>query len=238
VTHFPLGTGLTNGLEGNDLNTIALLHFDDQPDLSPFVDENGANISRTWSGNTQLNTSSFIFGNASLAFASGRTLQTSAATLQLGSGDFTIEFYFKTSEHTVNGGPIAIGYNYIDSTSTVLPWLTFGTVSDTTVQTIPTRWHGRAILGSRSIVTAGIIADGIWRHIAMVRQGANFRLFLNGSSQGTVAAINSPSLRQVVLNADGAFPGTSYTNGGMDELRISNVARYWDNFTPQTHPFS
>jgi hypothetical protein len=75
-----------------------------------------------------------------------------------------------------------------------------------------------------------------WYHAAISRSGSNWYLFLNGNLEGT--ATGSKTIVQFT-NTIGARLGTlgDVMRGHIDELRISNTARYTANFTPQTEPF-
>ncbi|MEI6462546.1 MAG: LamG-like jellyroll fold domain-containing protein, partial [bacterium] len=77
-----------------------------------------------------------------------------------------------------------------------------------------------------------------WNHIACSYDGTTIRGFLNGQMATPVSysgTINSPSSPSVIIGKNG--PGAYYFNGMMDELRVSNISRYSNTFTPQTPPF-
>jgi hypothetical protein len=69
------------------------------------------------------------------------------------------------------------------------------------------------------------------------------RLFVNGTEVPPAAAnivgdINEPATQTRII---GQYAGIAYsygwTQGYLDEVRISNVARYTGNFTPPNAPF-
>ena len=86
-----------------------------------------------------------------------------------------------------------------------------------------------------------------WYHIAAQRESGNFELFVNGISQGTTTGLSgdlyfsaTPTSGQndVYIGSLGQAT-TQGLNGGMDEIRISSIARYTSgNFTPPTGAFT
>jgi len=73
-----------------------------------------------------------------------------------------------------------------------------------------------------------------WHHLALVNDGSYFRLFVDGSMAGeeTSGEVPDPINAAIVI---GARLGVSvlYLDGSVDEMRISSIARYNDDFTPQ-----
>lgn len=77
---------------------------------------------------------------------------------------------------------------------------------------------------------------GQWYHIAATYQNQAIRTFVNG-----VAATNSSNtgnLRQDTPLQLGGFSGYAFFSGAVDELRLSNVARYTGNFTVPAAAFN
>lgn len=80
------------------------------------------------------------------------------------------------------------------------------------------------------------IAIDTWYHIALVRNGNNWHLFLDGDEKAmetidyTLFSGTSPARIGVIVAAS-TF--VNYFNGFIDELRVSNgIARWTSNFTP------
>ena len=108
---------------------------------------------------------------------------------------------------------------------------------------------GALTLGSTSSGTAwnitvsssNSIANATWSHIAIVgvQSGSNYviTLYVNGAASGSTstAVITSTALSNLLIGFDNS---SNYWNGYVDELRISNSARYTANFTPQVAPFA
>lgn len=76
---------------------------------------------------------------------------------------------------------------------------------------------------------------GKWTHIALIRNSGTFYLYLDGVRVAYGAdngEINSTPFRI------GSYTGeNSYLHGYIDEFRVSNVARWTQNFTPPSKPY-
>ncbi len=87
-----------------------------------------------------------------------------------------------------------------------------------------------------------VFTANAWHHVALVREGTGsneLKIYLDGTSvaQGTYAdsdADNNTNLFRVGYWS----PSSWYWNGYMDEVRVSNVARYTTTFTPQRTQFT
>jgi hypothetical protein len=91
-----------------------------------------------------------------------------------------------------------------------------------------------------SLAPAGTINTGAWYHIAAVRYGSQFILYVNGvnvlsySYSGSIYNFSSPTLIGFCSGAS----ATSYWAGMIDEFRVTKgIARYTANFTPTSIPF-
>jgi hypothetical protein len=95
-------------------------------------------------------------------------------------------------------------------------------------------------------IISGVIGNAFrnsWNHIAVVRDGGTFRLFLNGTQIYSSTAVGSgTSLFNGSLNYIGAMILTDlkdYFNGYISNLRVVNgTALYTSNFTPPTAPLT
>jgi hypothetical protein len=82
-----------------------------------------------------------------------------------------------------------------------------------------------------------------WKHVAGVLQNGNLHIYENG------VKLNSYNVGMIVCNAGrsmnvGAGVGSvylpyyDYFQGAIDEVRVSDIARYTSNFTPSKTPFT
>lgn len=218
----------------NDSNTLLLLHMNGTNASTYFPDDNGvrspAGISAI--GNAQISTAQSKFGGAS-AYMDGVTdyLKILNPTA-LGSGSFTIEMWIYPTAVT------GIRVLYDDRT-------TQNDTSKVLIYTNGTALYyyvsGNVITGTGAIPTANT-----WYHVALSRSGTTVKMFVNGTQVGsnyTDSATKSNNIYDACLfgqNSESALAGGSIDQefvGYMDEIRISNSARYTDNFTPSTTPF-
>lgn len=220
--------------------TTLLMHFD-----SSMQDELGHTV--TALGTASLG-SSHAVGTRSLQLATATNdLATSlrvndAPDLHLTS-DFTIECWMQPNDTTVSrflfgkyglqpSGTTQVrnGLRWIGNTSTTGYFYLYGQGSNLNADTL-------------GIITPSVtVSLGSWYHVALVRQGNTYSLFFNGvkltpSSSSPITSMMDISAPMYIGGADGLNNGDNGFLGGIDEFRISNVARYTANFTPPVVPF-
>lgn len=207
-----------------DSYTKALLHFEGTDASTTFTDELG----KTWTanGSAQIDTAAYKFGNSCGLSAAGTSNYISTsdhADFQFGSGDFTIDCWFKISAN--GSGSIAwrglstqFGFHiFYDSPNINLTFMCFDGVIDRTI-THPTN-----------------ITTATWHHAALVVSAHYCTLYLDGVG-------NTSEYLATVYNFSGSFKtlvGGSGADLQLDELRVSKgVARWTSNFNPPTAPYS
>ncbi len=88
------------------------------------------------------------------------------------------------------------------------------------------------------VTGASTLSPNTWYHLAGVADGAQIRIYVNGSLDGTKASTWLPYSGTEALSI-GASPaqGVVYFpwNGQIDEVKITASALYSSNFTPQPH---
>jgi hypothetical protein len=145
----------------------------------------------------------------------------SNAAFGFGTGDFTIE-----------------GWYYFTGTISTYqrPWW-FGDDNDNLEISSSVLRVGGASQGT--LITGGTtILANTWYHIALTRASGSYKLWLNGTQQGSTASNSyNSSARTFTLMATsgGANPSTGYVSN----LRIvKGTAVYTSNFTPSTTPLT
>ena len=141
------------------------------------------------------------------------------AALQMGSGDFTVEFWINFSSIAGYQTPFSKGYTSAGS-------LLFQTGNGNGRMSI--------YIGSSNVISeTGTGSTNTWIHYALVRSGTTLTLYRDGTSSGT--ATNSTNIN----NASTLYVGSSFTspdyplNGYISNLRvIKGTALYTSNFTP------
>ena len=100
---------------------------------------------------------------------------------------------------------------------------------------------GRATLwlltnqGWRSAQHSTVLQAGQWYHVAATYSSGTAQLFVNGIAS---TAVSVGTLTQGPALQIGGLAGYPYFNGIIDEVRISNVARYNANFSVPTSPYA
>ena len=89
--------------------------------------------------------------------------------------------------------------------------------------------------------SSGTISTTTWTHVALVRDSANSTLtyYINGTASGQTTSFTTviPALTTYSHTIGSYESGTYSFNGFIDEMRITNKARYTSNFTAPTKEF-
>jgi hypothetical protein len=201
-------------------NTSLLCNFTN----AGVFDNTGKNVLETV-GNAQIDTAVKKYGTGSLEFdGTGDWLIVPNSTdIQLGTGNFTIEFWVY-----LNATGAARGFVGKGGAST--GWLV-SLVSTNTV---------RFTYGSSTITSTGTLSGSTWHHIAVVREGTGSnqtKIYINGTNDGT-GTVSTDFNQTEVMYIGANRTGGDALNGFIDDLRITKgVARYTTNFTAPTAPF-
>lgn len=192
----------------------------------------------TTNGSSVLSTTQSKFGGYSGYFsaAANTYLTTSASSdFGLGSGNFTIEFWLN-ADAAQGSAPTVICNN--DGTWGANAW---SFLIDNAYQNTgkPSFFCYNYNTGPGLLVGNTNLKGVGWTHVAIVRSGNTFYLFLNGTQDATNTF--SGSLDNAGSNYV-SIMGTATSNfllkGYIDELRITKgTALYTSTFTPPNRPF-
>ncbi len=215
--------------------TRSILHFD----VDSQLDDSG-NPSRVWTaaGNAAISTAQSKFGGASLSCdGTGDWIMTPAdPSIDLGSNDFTIEFWIRFANSGVNIFPMgqvdAAGGGNLNTA-----WFFFRQGSDNKLYFFADQGTLEQVFASGDNT---YLAD-VWNHVAVSRIGNTFKLFENGvASTGTgihSGAINI-STAKFGIGSLGDFTAQSL-NGFVDEFRLDiGKARRISNFSVPAAAFT
>lgn len=212
-----------------DSNTLLLLHCDGTDATTVFTDDIGTNaIPRTpktvtANGNAQVDTAQSKFGGASALF-DGTTdgLSVDNSDFAFGTGDFTYECFVRVAD--TNAFMLFDGTTPTGSSNAVSVWAQLGALY--------------VYSGGWTYQGVGTINNNTWYHVAVSRSSSNIRVFVDGTQVGSTTAF-SINFTQNILHMGKARVDAGYDgNGHMDEIRVSNSARYTANFTAPAAAFT
>lgn len=231
----PYGT-FGSGGGGSDphfASVAALLHMDGADASTTFTDVKGS----TWTrfGNAQIDTAQSKFGGASGLFdGTGDYIETGyASALDLSTGDFTVEWWMRPNSIAVAQAMLEMRPDASQAAGLVV------TQSGADPTKVRFNVGDSDSTNYESIITSTTsVATGTWYHVACVRSGSTFYLFLDGVSQGTGTFSGTIYINSSNPRIGAARDGTLGYNGWLDDFRITKgVARYTSNFTPPTAAF-
>lgn len=211
--------------------TKSLLHFNGANGSTIFTDESG----KIWTayGNAQISTAQYKFGGASAYFDGSSYITTPATTdFQFGSSNFTIDLWALIFGSTADQHLLNMGGVY----GSLYPDIALTAISQTQVKLA-------CYVGSTNVVsiTSSSFTSYQWHHIAVIRNGSNFYLAVDGT-------LSSPANFSGTLDYDSSQPimigyqtngnSTFYFSGHEDEFRaLKGIARWTSNFTPPTRQY-
>ena len=231
----PTGPGEDEGAPLADpfYNYVSLLLTMNGSDNSTtFADKSPNALTVTANGDAKISTAQKRYGVSSAYLdGNGDYLSVPASTsLDLGSSDFTIEFWAYCTDQTTS---------YPTYISTQGGWSSgsFGYRFDNTGQAGKFSIHWNP-LGDPFITSTSTFSFNKWRHTALTRSGTTIRLFVDGVLEGTQTVSSGQTLNLAFGGSmrigwsawDGA---QGYLNDYIDDLRITKgVARYVASFIP------
>ena len=226
----------------NDANTKLLLHFNGTNGATSTTDDDGASrtaLSLTAVNQTQISTAQSQFGGSSIVFDGNDDYLTITGLPSTANSDFTWECWARFDilpwNQTLNGGAyimLATGgsgdYFLINRT---------GAGSQVSFQIATANKYG-------SFTKSGVnLAINTWYHIAFVRNSGVWKVFFNGTDLTTFTNdsgfTNSGRTENMSFATIGRFiDSRGSMDGFMDEIRVSNSARYTGDFTPPASAFT
>lgn len=223
----------------NDSNTLLLLHADGTNNQTVFTDDTGVRSPKGIQaiGNAQVDTAQSKFGGASALFdGSGDYLTVNPVGTDLyfpAGQDVTIEMFIRPNITQQFNPFFALGNARGASSGEVSLYIeSFGGQFF-----LRMAYNFGAVLALTS--AGGAVASNNWYHVAYTREGDVHRLFLDGALQETEtdAGLNLGVSGQGFKVGSWADASGFYT-GHIDEIRVSNIARYTAAFTAPTAAFT
>lgn len=203
-----------------DYDTKLLLHLNNNvTDISP-------NTRTITNNNVTFSSATAKFGGYSGAF-NGTTAYLSVPDSEdwfFGADEFTIDFWFYSSDFTGNNSVVA---QYQDISNY---WNLYADATNGWTLIVKNELT-TDISFNQGVLTAN---TGTWYHIALVRNGDNFKIYQGGTSVASVTDIDTFYNKAAVL-VIGQSGNSQWMDGYLDEVRISKgVARWTGNFTAPT----
>ena len=159
------------------------------------------------------------------------------AGLTIGTGSYTIECWVRLDSLSIKQIFIA---HAVDSDSTPEWQFGFGTEGGQ----VGLYFDGNSSSDTSFVIieqatTVGWVVD-TWYHVAMVRNGSDWQLYWDGVAVGS-SATESGALQDIadVLHIGRrGFTASNLLTGNIDEIRISDSARWTTGFTPATAEYT
>lgn len=224
----------------DDSYSKLLLHCDGSDASTTITDEAGKTVTAV--GNAQLDTAQKKFGTASILLdGTGDKLTVpNSADWDFGTGDFTIDFWFRANAITSYDTWFSLNTAAAPSNTNFYKF-DIGAVSGTTAKPRFYASISSTAVAGYEMTSAIDINDGSFHHFALVRNGTSVYIFFDGVSQA-LTTITAISTNNISTGLDGAlYIGDDIGNtpreidGWMDEIRVSKgIARWTSNFTPPT----
>jgi hypothetical protein len=216
---FSLAAGAANGATDPNFSSVALLlHMNGSNGSTTFTDSSSSARTVTANGDARISTSRSKFGGASGLFDGSGDYLTVTVPGGLGSGSFTVEFWYYMTANTgvlFNSRSNGIGSDGIDIFSNLFVTTAGNQIFQPTSTPI-NEWH----------------------HVAIVRSGSTMTRYINGVADGGTSTVSNNFNASAFLIGGSTAGNVGYLNGNIDELRITvGFARYTANFTPPTAAF-
>jgi len=210
-----------------------------------FTDSGPNALTVTLSGNTQISTAQSKYGGASAYFDGGSSssLTISASNVfNFGTGNFTIELWFNIPGGASGSpyGKILVSNENGASGYTAGAFALYGLA--TSSQFRPSFYVYEYSSSSAMLLpSSGDYRDGNWHHLAVVRNGSAFAMYIDGSTVASAThSGNCGSSTRNLMIGDNLANNAGDRNylGYFDEFRIKKgEAVYTTTFTP-SGPFS
>lgn len=202
------------------------------------IDSTGMAVYETV-GDAKEVTNIFRYGNTSMYFdgSGDGLLAPSSPTLSMGSGDFTIEFWYNPTS-TAGTNP-NIMCNNSGSGSFVSGRWSFHAPHSVHANKY-SFWVASFSTSGALLVSTSNIATNTWTHVSVTRSGSSWRLFINGTLEATAThtGILDSGSNPLYIGHQPNVESGRFITGYISDLRITGgVARYTSSFTPPATAF-
>lgn len=213
-------------------NVVLLLNFQGANGSKVFIDESSYAHPMTddGAGNVALDTSLFKWAPSSANMPlDGSFVSTPNTTeFDISTGDWCYEFWYQT-----NGSGLQF-----------FPYYAFTSLYPANIQVSATSVSvdGADTVGATAYEVTGVTGaiDGVWNHVAVVRTGSTFTLYLNGVGHAAIYPLGGSGFAGALGHNTGIARIGSSTAAASNLAGVRwtvGVPRYTANFTPPPGPF-
>lgn len=218
-------------------NTALLIHMEGVNDSTIFTDTSFFSNTITRYDNAKISTAISKWGNGSGYFDGNGdylAIPYNASLFDPNTTDFTVEMWIYCTQYNSSAGMHLIGtYSWASDGGSFNSGWHFALAQTTGY--LGTGWGNNGnwipIIGT---TTAPPLNQ--WNHIALVKYGNQWTIYLNGTSVGTTNYSTPVTVTKNRLTIGGALNGGTlmyFYYGYINDLRITKgIARYTTNFTP------
>lgn len=209
-----------------------LLHCDGANGATTFVDNSATPKTISSSGGASISTAQSKFGGASLSLSGGACLFIADHPgLGVATGDFTIEMWVRPASLSSN----AILFNKQNGTAAGYPYQAYVSTAGAVVF----RSYNESVAELFTIVTAaGKVAPEVWTHLAFVRSGTQFAVYVDGVASGSAIYAGALPENTWPMTVGAYSNGVAPFTGFIDDFRMTKgMARYTSGFPIPTAAF-
>ena len=226
----------------NDSNTLLLLHLD-----SSLVNSGigGSSIGNPVNSSTGgYDTSDYKFGSASF-YSNGRVIYfigtaPEAAIKTAMQSDFTLDYWAKIDATVENYPDICLLGDATNQDQSVIMISHYDTSGYGVGLRVKSTLNGGSSYNiNRGLGVYNLAQSASWNHYALVRKDNVLNLYVNGNLVYNWAFNPTIPSTQQHVSFGGYYTGSSWntTFNRFDEIRLSNIARWTENFTPPTQAY-
>src|SRR5262245_12091095 len=215
-------------LHGNGVNATTII-----PDYSPRARGNAS-----LGGNTQIQTAQFKFGGSSIYFD--------------GNGDYLYyadhpDWFLSTKNFTIDLWIRCLGLPGAGQANRSILMLNHsGSANDVWFFNIDNNgalYFQHTVSGANAFnftTSNGVITVNTWKHVALVRNGSSFRVYVDGVDVGGGTYAGAlPDYNNALLMGTWVDGVNNSLFAHLNEIRLSiGIARWTANFTPPTAPYN
>lgn len=226
-----------------DSDTISLFHFDETGDETSDLGESEwifttkdayADVTISTGGKF----GKALYDGTGTAPDAWWMTNTATAAIDIGTGDYSFEFWFYPGTGSINYGNI---FNAFYLQANGLPGGSYRLMNAYFYNDGSNKWAMNPSYAGDQLAIMPYAMDGNWRHICVERYAGAVTIYIDGVSQmsttGAQAIADFSAATSWTMGRATSGGAGILNNWKIDELKITNKAVYMGNFTPPTTPY-